>query len=276
MAVTERGEATRPGAAGPAARGAAAVVATRLLALGRAEATLLKRNKTALYVALLMPVLMVWAMHSATARLDLEKTGMSANEASITGAFGFVLLFAVYQNLSGAFVARREELVLKRLRTSEAGDAEILAGSALPAVGVALAQCVVLVVAGAAWLHLRVPARPDLLIAGFVLGVVLFVALAAVTATGARTAESAQLLSTPLLLLSVAGSGVAVPLKVMPDLVADICELLPMTPVVELMRGGWLGTLGLYETVGHLATALAWVVIAVFAVRKWFRWESRR
>ncbi|MEV0263049.1 ABC transporter permease [Streptomyces sp. NPDC050617] len=275
MAVTERGEAVRT-AAGAAPRSAAAVTATRMLALGRAEATLMSRNKTALYMALLMPVFMVWAMRSATAKIDIAKTGMSVNETSLTGAFGFVLIFAVYQNLSGAFVARREELVLKRLRTSEASDPEILAGSALPAVGLALAQCVVLLVAGAAWLHLRVPARPDLLIAGFVLGVVLFVALAAVTAAGAKTAESAQLLSMPLLLLSVAGSGMVVPLTVMPDVVGDVCKLLPMTPVVELMRGGWLGTLGLYEALGYLGTALAWVVLAVFAVRKWFRWESRR
>ncbi len=68
----------------------------------------------------------------------------------------------------------------------------------------------------------------------------------------------------------------AVPLTVLPDVVAEVCKLLPMTPVVELMRGGWLGTLGMYEALGYLGTGLAWVVLAVFAVRKWFRWESRR
>ncbi|MBT2385407.1 ABC transporter permease [Streptomyces sp. ISL-11] len=248
----------------------------RMLALGRAELILLKRNKMALYVALLMPLSMVWAMRRTIGQFDLDKTGMSVNDVSMTGAFGFILLFVVYQNLVSAYVARREELVLKRLRTGEAADAEILAGTALPALAIAVVQVVLLLVAGTVWLDLRAVARPDLLVVGLLLGLVLSVALAAVTTAWAKTVESAQLVTTPLLLVSLLGSGLLIPLKVMPDLAADVCELLPLTSVIELMRGGWMGGLSTYDALGHVGTALAWMALAVFAVGRWFRWEPRR
>jgi ABC-2 type transport system permease protein len=49
----------------------------------------------------------------------------------------FALLPVVFYNVVIALVARREELVLKRLRTGEVRDAEILAGTAAPAVALA-------------------------------------------------------------------------------------------------------------------------------------------
>lgn len=255
---------------------AISTAAPRVLAMGRAELILLGRNKMALYVALLLPVLMVWMMRRTIGDMDFGDSGMSLNEASLTGAFGFILLFVVYQNLVSAYVARREELVLKRLRTGEASDAEILGGTALPAVAIAVAQMVVLLVAGVFWLDLRAPARLDLMLIGLVFGIVLSIALAALTTAWAKTVESAQLVTTPLLLISLMGSGLIIPLETLPDVLGDVCGLLPLSPVVELVRGGWLGGLSAYKAVGHVATAVAWTVVAVFAVRRWFRWEPRR
>ncbi|MEU2515620.1 ABC transporter permease [Streptomyces syringium] len=249
---------------------------TRMLAMGRAELLLLSRNKMALYVALLLPAFMAWAMRNGISKIDPDDVGMSVNEIAMTGAFGYILLFVVYQNLVSALVARREELVLKRLRTGEAGDVEILAGTALPSVAVALAQCAVLLVAGIAWLDLRSVARPDLLLAGLILGIVMSVALAAVTTVIAKTVESAQLVTAPLMLVSLMGSGLVVPVEIFPGAVAEVCRLLPLTPVVELMRAGWLGGMDTAEALRSLAVALAWTALSVFAVRRWFRWEPRR
>ncbi|MBH1934585.1 ABC transporter permease [Streptomyces sp. AV19] len=251
----------------------------RMLALGRAELTLLGRNRMALYMALLMPALMAWAMRRSLGGidgLDLAEAGTTVNETAMTAGFGFVLLFVVHQNLVSAYVARREELVLKRLRSGEARDPEILAGTALPAGLIAVAQCALLVVGGVAWLGIRSVARPDLLVAGLVLGIVLCATLAAATSAWARTVESAQLVTLPLFLVSLMGSGMVVPPELLPGTVASVCELLPLSPAVALLRGGWFGGMGSYEVLGHMATALAWVGVAMFAVQRWFRWEPRR
>ncbi|MFC5801401.1 ABC transporter permease [Streptomyces formicae] len=248
----------------------------RLAALGRAELTLLVRNRTALVVALLLPVAMVASMRSSLGRVDLGAAGMTLDGALLSGAIGMVLLLVVYLNLTSAFVARREELVLKRLRTGEVSDAEILAGTALPAAALALAQSVLVVVAGAVFLDAGGPRRPELLVAGVLLGIVLMTVLAAATAALTRTTESAQITTMPLFLVCALGSGLFVPVDLLPDRIAWVCERLPMTGVMELVRAGLLGGADGAEAARAALRALIWIACSLVAVRRWFRWEPRR
>lgn len=75
--------------------------------------------------------------------------------------------------------------------------------------------------------------------------------------------------------VSMLGSGLFFPLEMMPDRLASVCELLPLTPVITLVRGGWTGDLSAADALGAVVTAVAWTVLAVFAVRRRFRWEPR-
>ncbi|MGI5376549.1 ABC transporter permease [Streptomyces sp. CA-251387] len=248
----------------------------RMTALARAELTLLGRSRGTLVAALFVPLVLPFSVWSATKDMDLEKSGLTVGTVVLPAAIGFSLLFAVYGALVGVFTARREELVLKRLRTGELRDTEILAGSALPAVATGLAQSLVLAVGCTVLLDVPAPRAPYLAVPALLLGLLLCALLAAVTSAFTRTTESAQVTTLPLMLVSMLGSGMAVPLEVLPDRVASVCELLPLTPVITLVRGGWTGDLSAYEALGAAATALAWTALGVFAVRRWFRWEPRR
>ncbi|MFF5357841.1 ABC transporter permease [Streptomyces scabiei] len=279
---TNSGTGTGTGATGtgtgaaPVGTAGTTTLRGRMTALARAELTLLGRSRATLFTALFVPLLMPLSVRSATDQMDLGEAGLDVGTVMLTAAVGFSLLFAVYTALTSIFVVRREELVLKRLRTGELRDPEILVGAALPAAGIALAQCVVVAIGCMVLLDMKAPAAPHLAVLGVLLGVVLCVALAAVTASFSRTAESAQVTSLPLLFVSLLGSGITVPLEVLPDRLASFLELLPLTPVITLVSGGWTGDLSAYDALGAVATALAWTVIAVFAVRRWFRWEPRR
>ncbi|MCK1822737.1 ABC transporter permease [Streptomyces sp. XM83C] len=247
-----------------------------MAALARAEVTLLGRSKGTLFAAMFVPLIMPFSVRSAADGMDLEKAGLSIGTVVLPAALGVSLLFAVYTTLSGVYTARREELVLKRLRTGELRDLEILSGSALPAVTTGLVQSVVLAAGCSALLGVEAPAALYYVIPGFLLGVVMCVAFAAVTSSFSRNTESAQVTTMPFMLLSLMGSGLFIPLEVMPDRLASVCELLPLSPVMSLLRGGWSGSLSAGEGLTALVTALAWTAIAVFAVRRWFRWEPRR
>ncbi|QGZ50049.1 ABC transporter permease [Streptomyces sp. QHH-9511] len=256
--------------------------ARRMTSLGRAELTLLGRNKNNLFIALLMPLLMIFVLRSSVAQMDSDALPLGVAGATLVGGTGMVLVLVVYMGLVSAYVARREELVLKRLRTGEARDVEILAGAALPSAAIALLQCAVLTVGGIAVLDVPAPERPDLLVLGLVAAVVLLTGLAAVTTAITRNVESAGLTTLPFFLVSSMGSGMFVPREALPDTVASVCALLPMSGVMEFVRAGWFGVSegsGAVDT-GDLLTAalntLAWSVITVFAVRRWFRWEPRR
>ncbi|RDG35610.1 ABC transporter permease [Streptomyces corynorhini] len=268
------GKGASPGA--PGATGPASTPASRLKALARAEYTLLTRNRTALFAGLLVPVAMIGSIKVSLAQVDLGKAGLSSMEVAMVGSIGMVLVMAVYANLTSAYTARREDLVLKRLRTVEATDLEILTGTALPAVALAFVQSLVMITGGVVLLDVRAPQQPLLLTAGLLAGLALLATLSAVTSAFTRTVESAQITSMPLFLVSVVGSGLFVPLEVFPDRVAAVCELLPMTGVMTLIRAGWLGGVESGDALRAGLTALVWIALALFAVRKWFRWGPRR
>lgn len=252
--------------------------AARLTALGRAELTLLSRNRNNLFIALLLPVLMIFLLRQSLSGLDDGKLPMGIGGATLVGGTGMVLMLVVYMSLVSTLVARRDELVLKRLRTGEARDTEILAGGALPATVIALVQCAVLTVAGPLALDTAAPDRPDLLILGVLGGIVLLAALAAVTTVITRSVESAGLTTLPFFLVSSVGSGLMLPAGSLPDPLAAVCSFLPLSGVMDLIRAGWLGVaeVGTKDLLGAGITTVAWIVLSVFAVQKWFRWEPRR
>ena len=269
------GTGTSTGTATARVTGAGRGSVQRMRALGRAELTLLLRNKSALFVALVLPVALTFSMRQTMPEDQLAKSGLSLGAAILPGSIGMALIFAVYSTLLGVYVARREELVLKRLRTGQASEPEILAAAALPSVAIGLIQAVVLMVGGAVVMNLGAPDRPDLLVAGLVLGLPMMVVLAVATAAVTRTTEMAQITAMPLMMVSLIGSGMFVPLEILPDRVADVCRLLPLSPVTDLLRGGWTGQLDAVGTLRALGTAVLWIALGVFAVRRWFRWEPR-
>lgn len=269
MEQTESRAGTADGPSG------ASTAAGRLRALGRAELTLLVRNKAALFTALVLPVALTFMVRTVVADMDLSGTGLSVGTVLLPGSLGFVLLFAVYVNLVGTYVVRREELVLKRFRSGELSDAEVLAGAALPSVVIGLAQCVLLAAGGAAALDLSAPGSPWWLALGLLLGMPMMVAAAALTASFTASAEGAQMTPMPLLLVSFGFCGVIAPPEILPDRMAQITSALPFSPLMQLLRGGWTG-LDTGEALRSVALAAAWTLVAAWFARKRFRWEPRR
>ncbi|MFJ5260496.1 ABC transporter permease [Streptomyces sp. NPDC088387] len=257
-------------------RSGATTTASRLGALARAELTLLGRSRATLVTALFVPFVLTLSLRSATDDMQLADHGLSVGAVLLPAAVGVSLLFAIYASLTSVYVVRREELVLKRLRTGELRDTEILVGAALPSVMIGLAQSVLLAIGYTALFDMDAPRAPVLAVVGVLLGVVLCAAFGAVTAVVTRTSESAQVTSLPFLFVGLLGSGMAVPLELLPERAASLLELLPLSPVMTLIRGAWTGDLSGYEVLGAVATALAWTVLSVFAVRRWFPWEPRR
>jgi ABC-2 type transport system permease protein len=244
--------------------------------LALAELRLLARNRLAAFNAVLLPVLVAGMLAGAADLGDPDDTARL-----VTGLLGFVLLGVLYYSLVSTYVARREDLVLKRLRVGVLSDPRILAGIAGPAVAVSAGQMAVFVAAGMV-AGLPVPANPAVLLAGVVAGAAVFVLLAAASAAFTRTVEMAQITTLPVLLLSFAGAGLALPADALPPAVAQALRLLPLGPTLELVRLGWLGrpgegVLGVLGLAAAPAGLLAaWAVLGWLAVRRWFRWEPRR
>ncbi len=254
---------------------------TRVVAVGKAEGILLLRNAMMLLTALLLPVGAILVLQSSPELRDVVGAGSGA--AIITAVTVVTLDLFVYYQLVTALVARREELVLKRLRTGELSDWEILAGAASPSVVIAWAQIVLSTAAAAVWFTLDAPVNLVLVLIAVLLGTLVFVLLAAASTALAPTVEVAQMVTAPVMFVVLTFSGLYIPLSGPLEYVG---RALPLSPVVELLRLGLSGTtrdgstVGLAGSFAHAVPAvlvlLAWVVVGAWATRRWFRWEPRR
>ncbi len=252
----------------------------RTLHLARWNAVLLGRNKMSLLYAVAMPL----------APLALLLAGDRGDETIGANAAVTVLLvtvlFPVYYNVLSQFVSRRDELVLKRMRTGEARDVELLVGIALPGV-VAAAAVIVASVGIASAAGQPLPLAPVVLAVGVLLALVMFAAFAYWTAAWTRSAESAQMTSLPIILIASVGplgaglSGLSDPLR-------EIIERTPGAAMGELVRAAWYGFDGatatepsltggqVWDAAGSpLLVMAAWTVVAVALAARSMRWEPR-
>ena len=266
---------SRPAAHAGSARVAASV--RRVIALALAEGVLLRRNPMALFMVAVMPVTLVALMRASVPPELVEAGGLGASV--VTSLVGATLILVVYYNLVTAVVSRREELVLKRLRTGELGDAEVLTGVVAPAVAIAWAQVLLGAIAAATVFGLPRPAAPLLAVVAVLGGTVVFVLLALASAAVTRTVHLAELVTSPVLVASLALSGVMLPVEQLPVPLAQVAQLLPLTPVISLLRLGLspaAGDPGVGGVLFPLLVLGAWIVGGLLLTRRHFGWEPRR
>jgi ABC-2 type transport system permease protein len=254
----------------------------RVLALASAEIRLLLRNRTAVVSSLLGPVLLLGSVAAIDLSNGLELDGRSFGSSAI----GVTLVLVLYYNLVTTFVARREELVLQRMRTGELTDGEMLLGTAVPTLLVTVVQVLAVAVGVVALGRWSAPVDVVLPLLALLGGGALMVVLAAATTSFTRTVEAAQFTTLPLVLAATICSGLLVPLSGLPQPVAEVSRFLPLTSVVELSRLGLVGatwddlavdTAGAWAAApAPLAVLAAWLVVGALVARRVFRWAPRR
>jgi ABC-2 type transport system permease protein len=249
----------------------------RTARLTRWNTVLLTRNRLAFVYAVVLPLLPLLLLFTG------DRGAETVGASSIVTLFLVVGLFPVFYNVLSQFVSRRDELVLKRMRTGEARDAELLASIALPGAVSALLMMAIAVPISQAF-DQRLPVNPVIYAAAGVLVVIMFTAFAYWTAAWTRSAEAAQLTSMPIILLASLG-----PLgSQISGFAGELIELTPGAAMSELVRIGWFGldgadaetaTLSFAETWGAAAQPLlviaAWTVVAIVLASRSMRWEPR-
>lgn len=256
----------------------------RVIALARLELTMLIRNKTALFNALALGPLMVLFISSITLSTATDR---SATVAALVGSLVvFALVFAAYYNLCTTAVARREELMLKRLTTGELSRAEVLIAMAVPAFAVILAQVVLGGVAIVVLVGAPAMVNPVLPVIGLLLGFVALAVLGYATATITRTVEAAQITTLLPLSVLILLSGSTFPFAMMPEPMRVVAELTPLGAAFELMTLGLSGTAAdgsVHDLAGSFGAALmptavlaVWVVAGAYLVQRVMPWEPRR
>jgi ABC-2 type transport system permease protein len=233
---------------------------TRLTGLSLANASLMVRNPITLAYGIISPLFPLSFVFFSDGK-----------ETSIAGAISWVLMVAwllpVYYNILSMIVSRRDELVLKRLRTGEARDGELLLSMCLP--GIAIAMVVAALAALAATAIGHPPESPATYMLAALGGSVLCAALAVWTAAWTRNAEAAQMTSLPVLTLLMVGMlG-----RALPDDAQEYVELTPGGALDALARLSWGADA---DALQASAVVVVWTCLAIWIARRSMRWEPRR
>lgn len=248
----------------------------RTVRLARWNGVLMTRNRLALTYGVVVPLMPLLLL------LTNDRGDAGVGVVAISSTVLMALLFPVFYNVLSQFVTRRDELVLKRMRTGETRDLELLVALVLPGAAVTLVVSVLAVPLAMA-LGQDAPLNLPAYLAGALAATVMFAAFAFWTAAWTRNAEAAQMTSLPVILLAIGGQlGAA-----LPEQARRWVDLTPGAALTDLVRTAWFGladgattrTLDLAATWGEaalpLAVLLAWTVLAVAIAARSLRWEPR-
>ncbi|GGS64368.1 hypothetical protein GCM10010156_24300 [Planobispora rosea] len=197
------------------------------------------------------------------------------------GVLAMVLVISTFNQIAVTVTARRDQLLLKRLRTTGLGDGSIVGGE----VGNLVLQSTLLaaVISGVLYATTSLPVPRDLLL--FALAVVLGSAVLCLLGVAftplVPRAELAAVMVMPFFMLAGLGSGGFGPMtQLLPDWAGTLLGFLPTSAMAELIRVAYAadGTLaGDLSAAAVPALNLAvWTAIALLTITRWFRWEPRR
>jgi ABC-2 type transport system permease protein len=239
-----------------------------VLTIAHSELNQLLRNRSVLVTSLVMPL--------AAAAYFIYNRDVFEQIGSL-GYIGAVLVFTIaafslYATTVTTLAARRQNLFLKRLRTTTAGDPAILTGLVLPIGAISLVQIAAILAVFAALGD--APANAILVAVTVITSLVMMLAFGIATAGVTNSPEHAQVTTLPLSLGAIAvASWVGITGT---ESLAWVKRALPAGSATELIVVAWNGPVAGDDTLLHLGISLAWVLAATALATEVFRWEPRQ
>lgn len=250
----------------PAPRGG---TARRLKALSRAEWLQFRRNKTLLFMSTVIPIALPIGMYALMRSDDADGTTLAT--MAIEFFLFYVLMFAQFYTVLSMATTRRDEGVLRRLRTGESRDGEILTSLGVPGAALII-PFLVIVVLGMWALGAPLPENPLPVLVATILGLVIAWALALLTSGFTKNAEAAQITSMPVFLLATVSLGNI--RLIFPEAVQDILDRTPFALAYDLAAQSWDGS-AVTDALVPAGLLLAWTVgLSALALRR-MKWSNR-
>ncbi|MFG2023236.1 ABC transporter permease [Streptomyces sp. NPDC048825] len=239
-----------------------------MLPIALGELIQIFRNRLVLLTSFIIPLApCAFFIYRHEAFADLASLGYIAAVVVVTvGAFG------LYTTTVTTLASRRQNLFLKRLRSTPASDAGILSGLLFPVTVLALVQvtAILTVLAAVAGEPTNVP----LLVAAVLSTVVMMLGLGLATAGLTNSPEHAQVTTLPVSLGTI---GVASWVGITgTEELTLLKRLLPGGSATELVLNAWNGGVPVADSLPLLLPTLSWVIVAVALASRLFRWEPRR
>jgi ABC-2 type transport system permease protein len=236
------------------------------------EARLAWRQPGGLIAGIGLPVLLlvifgvIPSFRQATPRLG----GYSAFDIYIPILISFTIGMLAMFYLPGPLVAYREQGILRRMSTTPARPAWVLAAQMVVQSCLMVAGILILIVISVAAFGVTVPKNPGGLALSLVLGIAAMFTLGLAIAALAKTGGAARGLMAAFFYPLNFFAGLYVPLQLLPSAVQTIGHYTPLGAVVETVGASWVGE---FPPAGPLLALAGYAVVFGFIAQRFFRWE---
>jgi ABC-2 type transport system permease protein len=237
------------------------------------ELKLYFREPIGAFFTLVFPLMMLFIFGSMYGNEpSVYFNGHGSVDVSVPGYTAMIIATSGLMSLTIVMAAYRENGILRRLRATPLRPQAILFAQVIVIFLMTLAGMVLLIIAGKLVYNLRFDGNPWSVALAFTFASLSFFSLGFVLAGLLPTARSAQLVGMVILYPMIFLSGSTIPLEVLPEGIRSAARFLPLTHVVTLLRGLWIGEAWSQhwtEVIVLSGILFAGVLISIFT----FRWE---
>ncbi len=237
------------------------------------EMKLYLREPMAAFFTLAFPLLMLFLFGSIYGNKPTPFFGgYGAVDVSVPAYTAMLIGSAGLFSLAIFLASYREQGILRRLQCTPLAPLTVLLSQLLVVLAMMTAGMMLLVLAGKVFYHLRFNGSVLSVAAAYLLSSLSICAIGLVLAALLPTARTAQVVAMALYYPMIFLSGATIPREVLPAGVRAFSQVLPLTHVVNLLRGLWIGEpwgKHLIETAVLLLVLVSGCLIAGRA----FRWD---
>ena len=244
-----------------------------LLKMTWMETKLFLREPVGAFFTLAFPLMMLFLFGSIYGNKPvLEFGGQGTIDVSIPAYTAMIIATSGLMSVTITMAAYREKGVLRRLRTTPVSPLVVLGAQVIVTFAMTSLGMLLLILAGKLVYHVRFEGNALSVLAGFVLGSLSFFGLGFILAGLMPNARTAQIVGMVLLYPMLFLSGAGFPREFLPEAIKKVSTFLPLTYVVNLLRGLWVGEAWSQHTTDVIVLA-AMLVVGVLVSVKTFRWE---
>jgi ABC-2 type transport system permease protein len=237
------------------------------------EAKLFLREPVGAFFTLVFPLMMLFLFGSIYGNEPSEYFGgYGSVDISVPAYTAMIIATTGLVSLTITLSAYREKGVLRRLRTTPISPLTVLAAQVVVLFLITTLGMLLLIIAGKLVYQMRFDGNALSVLAGFILSSLSFFAIGFILAGLMPTARTAQVVGMVLLYPMLFLSGAGLPRELLPETIQKFSTWLPLTHVVTLLRGLWIGETWSQHTT-EVIVLLAILVAGTMLSVKTFRWE---
>lgn len=218
------------------------------------------------------------AIQHAQPVLELRSEGVAARrhryfDFLLPGFIGMGIMTYSVIGMASVISLYRQQKIFRRILATPLKVRDFFAAQILAYLALSLVQAVIILVAGIVLFNARVYGNLGYMFVLVLLGNVIFLNLGFVVGSFSQTVQAASGLGNIVTMPMMFFSGVFFPTENLPSVLAAVVRYLPLTPMLEALRGVLLDGNSVWSYPRALAILAAWIAGTSFLAVRTFRFD---